>query len=92
MSSAVAYIRVSTEGQVTDGVTWMLSSRELKHGAKRMTSACLQSSSMPDQRKTSRQSSAASGALQTVCQSGGILIVYSLSRLARSTKDTNCDQ
>ena len=88
MATAIGYIRVSTEAQAQDGVSldmqrakieaWaMLNDYELK--------------AVHVDAGISGKSAANRPALQTAladCRKGSALVVYSLSRLARSTKDT----
>src|SRR3954454_24039305 len=88
---AVAYIRVSTTDQATDGVSldaqrarigaWCLS-----NGAELAEGDIHVDAGISGKRADNRPSLVA--ALEGVCRSGGVLVVYSLSRLARSTKDT----
>lgn len=86
---AIGYVRVSTEDQATNGVS-------LEAQQARIEAYCTlnglelaavyvdaglsgkRSDNRPELRK----------ALDHVCKSRGVLVVYSLSRLARSTKDT----
>ena len=89
MKTATAYIRVSTEGQATDGVS-------LEAQQARIAAYCLANdvtlgnvfvdAGVSGKRADNRPQLQA--ALDDVCQNAGILVVYSLSRLARSTKDT----
>lgn len=86
---AIGYARVSTEGQAEDGVSLDAQQAKLHAWAKlhdehellMFVDAGLSGSSMT-QRPGLQQ------ALAEVCQRKGVLVVYSLSRLARSTKDT----
>lgn len=87
--SAIGYIRVSTEGQAAEGV-----SLDAQRG--RIAAWCAAngyqlgrvfvdtglSGARADNRPELQR------ALAAVCKSKGALVVYSLSRLARSTKDT----
>ena len=89
MKSATAYIRVSTEGQAADGVS-------LETQQARITAWCLANdvelgnvfvdAGVSGKRADNRPHLQA--ALEDVCRKRGVLVVYSLSRLARSTKDT----
>lgn len=89
MKPVVAYVRVSTTGQAEDGVS--LDAQATKIAAycslndgdlvATYTDAGL-SGSRADNRPALQE------ALDHVCRIGGCLVVYSLSRLARSTKDT----
>jgi len=89
MERAIAYVRVSTTEQAIDGVSlaaqrakaeaWAdLNGYELAHVyADRGISG-----------KRADNRPALQAALADVCRNGGALVVYSLSRLARSTRDT----
>ena len=89
MQRAVGYIRVSTEGQAVDGVS-------LDSQRSRIEAWCLANefelagvfvdAGISGSRADNRPELQA--ALTAVAQCKGALIVYSLSRLARSTKDT----
>lgn len=89
MKPVIAYVRVSTAGQAEDGVS--LDAQAAKIAAycslhdgdlvATYTDAGL-SGSRADNRPALQE------ALDHVCRIGGCLVVYSLSRLARSTKDT----
>ena len=86
---AIGYVRVSTEGQATEGVS--LDAQQAK-----IQAWCLANdvelgnvfidAGLSGLRADNRPQLQA--ALDEVCRTGGVLIVYSLSRLARSTKDT----
>lgn len=86
---AVGYIRVSTDGQVDDGVSLDAQRAKIEawatlHDEDQVVifkDAGVSGSSMT-------QRPGLQEALREVCQRKGILVVYSLSRLARSTKDT----
>lgn len=89
MQTATAYIRVSTEGQVTDGVS--LEAQQAKIAAYCLANDLELANVFIDagisgKRQDNRPQLQA--ALTDVCRNGGVLVVYSLSRLARSTKDT----
>jgi len=89
MQKAFGYIRVSTDGQVTDGVS-------LDAQKNRVEAWCLGNgfeltevfvdAGLSGGRSDNRPG--LQSALDAVCKSHGVLVVYSLSRLARSTKDT----
>jgi DNA invertase Pin-like site-specific DNA recombinase len=89
MQTAFGYIRVSTDGQATDGVS-------LDAQRDRITAWCLGNGFTLNQvfvdaglsggRSDNRPG--LQSALDAVCKVHGVLVVYSLSRLARSTKDT----
>lgn len=86
---AIGYIRVSTEGQVEDGVSLEAQRAKLESWAKLndehelivFKDAGISGSSMS-------QRPGLIDALDAVCKRRGVLVVYSLSRLARSTRDT----
>lgn len=86
---AIGYCRVSTEGQAEDGVSLDAQRAKLKAWAALndepellvFVDAGISGSSMS-------QRPGLQGALDAVCKRKGVLVVYSLSRLARSTKDT----
>ena len=85
---AVAYIRVSTAGQVEHGVS--LDAQRARVGAwcevnGYELAAVHVDAGMSGSRADNRP--ALRAALSDVCEQGGALVVYSLSRLARSTKD-----
>lgn len=86
---AIGYVRVSTEGQAADGVSLDAQRAKLDAWAKLhdheellvFADAGLSGSSMTQRPGLQK-------ALDVACQRKGVLVVYSLSRLARSTKDT----
>lgn len=89
MQAAIGYIRVSTDGQVTEGVS-------LDAQRERIAAWCLGNgfdlgevfvdAGLSGGRSDNRPG--LQSALDAVCKVRGVLVVYSLSRLARSTKDT----
>ena len=88
MSKAIGYVRVSTEGQATEGVS-------LEAQRAKIAAWCeLNGYELAGVHVDSGISGGKMGnrpglqeALDTVCERGAALVVYSLSRLARSTKD-----
>jgi len=88
-NKAVGYIRVSTADQAAEGVS-------LDAQRARIEAYCLASglqlvavhvdAGLSGKRADNRPGLQA--ALAEVCQCGGVLVVYSLSRMARSTADT----
>jgi DNA invertase Pin-like site-specific DNA recombinase len=85
---AVGYVRVSTEGQATQGVSLEAQKARIEAWARSCGSRVAQvhddpgySGGRADNRPGLR------AALAQVCKAKGALVVYSLSRLARSTKD-----
>ena len=88
MATAIGYIRVSTEAQAQDGVS--LDMQRAKIEAWAMLNDYTLTAVHVDA-GISGKSAANRPALQTAladCRKGSALVVYSLSRLARSTKDT----
>jgi len=89
MQAAFGYVRVSTDGQATDGVS-------LDAQRERIAAWCTGNgfelghvfvdAGLSGGRSDNRPG--LQSALEAVCKTKGVLIVYSLSRLARSTKDT----
>jgi len=89
MQTAIGYVRVSTEGQATEGVS-------LEAQRAKIEAWCLANdvqlggvfvdAGISGKRADNRPE--LQNALNAVCKAKGVLIVYSLSRLARSTKDT----
>lgn len=89
MQTAIGYVRVSTEGQATEGVS-------LEAQQARIEAWCLANDVQPGgvfvdagvSGKRADNRPQLQEALAAVSKAKGVLIVYSLSRLARSTKDT----
>lgn len=89
MTKAIGYLRVSTSGQADDGVS-------LEAQKARIEAYCLANdielvevfvdAGISGKRADNRP--ALQAALEATCEARGALVVYSLSRLARSTKDT----
>ena len=87
--SAIGYLRVSTAGQAEVGIS-------LDAQRAKVEAWCLANdieldgiyvdAGLSGKRADNRPQLQA--ALDAVCRTGGVLVVYSLSRLARSTKDT----
>ena len=87
--TAIGYIRVSTDGQVTDGVS--LDAQRERVGAWCLANGYAIAEIFVDAGLSGGRSDNRPGlqsALDAVCKVRGVLVVYSLSRLARSTKDT----
>lgn len=85
----VGYVRCSTEGQVTDGLSLEYQQAgirrwALEHGAEEI--AMLEDAGVSGGSQKGRPGLAA--ALNLVEEHGAALVVYSLSRMARSTQDT----
>ena len=88
-TAAIAYIRVSTEQQATEGVS-------MAAQLERIRAYCLanglelvaihEDAGLSGKRADNRPGLQA--ALDDVCNRGGVLVVYSLSRLARSVSDS----
>lgn len=89
MQTAIGYVRVSTEGQATEGVS-------LEAQRAKIEAWCLANdvqlggvfvdAGISGKRADNRPE--LQNALSAVTKTKGVLVVYSLSRLARSTKDT----
>lgn len=89
MPIATAYIRVSTESQATDGVS--LDAQRAKIEAWCLANDCPLGTVFVDAGLSGKRADNRPQlqlALDEVCRTRGVLVVYSLSRLARSTKDT----
>ena len=89
MQTATAYIRVSTEGQATEGVS--LEAQQAKIQAWCLANDVTLGNVFIDAGISGKRADNRPQlqlALDDVCQNRGVLMVYSLSRLARSTKDT----
>ena len=89
MKKAIAYIRVSTELQATEGVS--LEAQREKIAAWCTLNDCDLDGVYVDagiSGKRAYNRPELQKALDHVCRTGGVLVVYSLSRLARSTRDT----
>ena len=89
MKTATAYIRVSTETQATDGVS--LDAQRAKIEAWCIVNDMTLGQVFVDAGVSGKRADnrpQLQAALDAVCNDGGVLVVYSLSRLARSTKDT----
>ena len=85
---AYGYIRVSTEGQATNGVS--LDAQRAKINAWCAGNGYVLRGVHVDAGLSGKRADNRPGlqaALDEVCKRGGALVVYSLSRLARSTKD-----
>jgi site-specific DNA recombinase len=87
--AAIGYVRVSTEGQATEGVS--MDAQQAKIQAWCLANDVELGSVFIDAGLSGKRADnrpQLQAALDEVCRTGGVLIVYSLSRLARSTKDT----
>src|SRR5262245_42207562 len=85
---AVGYCRVSTDAQATDGVS--LDAQRARIGAWAEGNGYRLSDVFTDAGLSGKRADNRPGlqaALADVCRFGGALVVYSLSRLARSTRD-----
>lgn len=88
MATAIGYIRVSTEGQATDGVSLEMQRAKIEAWA---TLNDYELVAVHVDAGISGKSAINRPGLQDAladCRKGSALVVYSLSRLARSTKDT----
>jgi len=89
MTKAIAYIRVSTDGQAEDGVS--LDAQRARVDAWRTLNDAELLAVEVDAGMSGKRSDNRPGlqkAIDAACKHGAVLVVYSLSRLARSTKDT----
>lgn len=85
---AIAYLRVSTVGQAADGVSLEAQRARVEAWAisnGRELAALHVDAGISGARTANRPALAA--ALRQACRARGVLVVYSLSRLARSTRD-----
>jgi site-specific DNA recombinase len=85
---AVGYCRVSTDAQATDGVS--LDAQRARIAAWADANGYCLADVFTDAGLSGKRADNRPGlqaALADVCRSGGALVVYSLSRLARSTRD-----
>jgi site-specific DNA recombinase len=87
----IAYIRVSTSFQATEGVSLeaqraRIAAWAAAHGGALAEGDVFVDAGLSGKRADNRP--ALRSALEAVCSARGVLVVYSLSRLARSTKDT----
>src|ERR687885_11158 len=88
---AVGYCRVSTALQADEGVSLEAQRARIgrwcaEHGATLGPGDLFVDAGLSGKRADNRP--ALQRALDAVCSGGGVLVVYSLSRLARSTRDT----
>jgi DNA invertase Pin-like site-specific DNA recombinase len=89
MQKAVAYLRVSTDRQAAEGVS--LDAQREKISAWCTLHDCELEAVYVDEGLSGKRADnrpQLQAALDHVCKAGGVLVVYSLSRLARSTRDT----
>lgn len=89
MTIAIGYTRVSTVDQADEGVSLAAQEDRIRAYCKMFGHQCRTihvDSGLSGKQMDSRPGLAA--ALDEVCQQRGILVVYSLSRLSRSVKDT----
>lgn len=89
MKAAIGYVRVSTEEQAAEGIS--LEAQRAKIEAWAVVNdvdlaAVYVDAGISGKRADNRPQLQA--AISHACDCGGVLVVYSLSRLARSTKDT----
>lgn len=90
MRAAVGYVRVSTERQASEGVSLDAQRERLRawavgRGMVLGADAVFADEGLSGKRADNRPGLAA--ALDRVCRERGVLVFYSLSRLARSTRD-----
>ena len=89
MQTAIGYVRVSTEGQAKEGVSLEAQQRKIEAWCVANDfelDGLFVDAGISGKRADNRPE--LQNALNAVCKGKGVLIVYSLSRLARSTKDT----
>ena len=85
---AVIYTRVSTAGQAVEGISLEAQeARAMAWAAANGYEVVAVHSDAGISGKKAANRPALQAALTQVCDGGGVLVVYSLSRLARSTKD-----
>lgn len=87
-AKAIGYLRVSTERQANEGVSMDAQRHRISayceaHGLQ--LARCYEDAGISGRRADNRP--ALEKAINHACLNGGVLIVYSLSRLARSTRD-----
>src|SRR6266849_5970072 len=86
---AIAYIRVSTSGQVEDGVSLDAQRSKIAAWCEVMGYELVQTCADEGLSGHSVEKRAGlQAAVDAVCACGGVLVVYSLSRLARKTRET----
>jgi DNA invertase Pin-like site-specific DNA recombinase len=86
---AIAYVRVSTTGQVEDGVSLDAQRSKIAAWCDVMGYTLVQT--FADEGISGHSVEKRAGlqaAVDVVCATGGVLVVYSLSRLARNTRET----
>lgn len=89
MRNAIGYLRVSTTSQADDGVS--LAAQRERVAAWCLANDCELSAMFTDAGVSGARADnrpELQSAITTACSTGAVLVVYSLSRLARSTKDT----
>jgi len=85
----VGYVRVSTDEQVRKGQSLQAQEASIRDWAERAHTSVLRVFEDAGVRGTKlRQRPALQDALRLSCEEKAVLVVYSLSRLSRSTKDT----
>jgi len=88
-NQAIAYIRVSTTGQAEDGVSLEAQRSKIAAWCDVMGYTLVQT--FADEGISGHSVEKRAGlqaAVDAVCATGGVLVVYSLSRLARNTRET----
>ena len=86
--SAVGYVRVSTEEQATEGVSLEVQRTRIADHCRLHEHRLVEVHA--DEGRSAKRTDNRPGlaaALAQACDCGGVLVVYSLSRLARSTRD-----
>ena len=85
---AVGYVRVSTEEQATEGVSLEVQRARIDDHCRLHAHRLVEVHA--DEGRSAKRTDNRPGlaaALAQACDCGGVLVVYSLSRLARSTRD-----
>lgn len=88
MKTAIGYIRVSTIGQATDGVSLDAQAAKMAMWADLNDYELTHVYSDTGTGKRSDNRADFQAALDDACKSGAALVVYSLSRFARNTRET----
>ena len=84
---AIGYARVSTDGQAADGVSLDAQRARIAEYCQFSSTKLVQTFTDGLSGKRADNRPGLQKALQAVCQRKGVLVIYSLSRLGRSTRD-----
>lgn len=85
---AIGYVRVSTDRQAEDGVSLDAQKAKLAAWCSFNDAELVEVHEDAQTGKRADNREGLQAALDAVCRVGGVLVVYSLSRLARNTKET----